>query len=81
MDELWDFLNEGKNTTFTKPTFPTRRWGQVYTKETTTDIAVVNKLIIKLKEAGFTVRKRIDNKTNRGTFYRIDIKNHPDKIK
>ena len=41
----------------------------------------MNKAIPLLKEYGFTVRKRIEKKTNIGTFYRIEIKNHPEKIK
>ena len=80
MDELWDFCHKDWHEDMKKPKYPTRRWGQVYTKESTTNINEVNKVIPLLKECGFTVRKRIEKKTNLGTFYRIEIKNHPDRI-
>ena len=79
-EELWEYTNTDKNAVWTTPKFPTNRWGKIYLEESTTDIDTVNKLILKLKGDGFTVRKRIDKKTNRGTFYRIDIKNHPERI-
>ena len=84
-DELWDFFNkdlpEYAKRVVIKPKYPTRRWGQTYTKESTTDIKEVNKVIPLLKDCGFTVRKRIEKKTNLGVFYKIEIKNHPDRIK
>jgi hypothetical protein len=75
MDELYDYKNKDKDqTTFIKPKFPTRRWGNVYTKDSTTDKKVINDLISELKEDGYTVRKRLDKETNLGKFYRIEIK-------
>jgi len=80
MTELWNLLNEDNTTReLIEPTFPTRRWGQVTTKTATTDIIAVNKGITKLKEKGFTVRKRICKETSSKfkafkKFYTIEIK-------
>jgi hypothetical protein len=75
MDELFDYNNKDKDQkTFIKPKFPTRRWGNVYTKDSTTDIKIINNLLNKLKEDGYTVRKKLDKETNSGKFYRIEIK-------
>lgn len=79
MEELYDFLNKEKSTVFLKPTFPTRRWGQIYLKTSSTDISVINKGCILLTEAGFQVRKRLDRDAmekfpNNGKFYKIEIK-------
>jgi MoaA/NifB/PqqE/SkfB family radical SAM enzyme len=75
MDELYDYSYVNQNT-FVKPSFPARRWGNVYTKDSTTNIKEINALLDKLKEDGYTVRKRIDKKNNSGTFYRIEIKDN-----
>jgi hypothetical protein len=75
MDELYGYINKDQDT-FIKPTFPTRRWGNVYTKDSTTNIKDINNILKKLKEDGYTVRKRIDKKNNTGIFYRIDIKDN-----
>lgn len=80
LEELLEYMNTDKSTVWLKPKFPSSRWGKVYLEESTTDINVINKMILKLKDDGFLVRKRIDKKTNRGTFYRIEIKNHPERI-
>ena len=74
MDELTDYFFNKNQNTFIKPKFPSVRWGKVYTKESTTDIQLINSCLKSLKEKGFLVRKRISNKTKRGTFYQIDIK-------
>lgn len=75
MDELYDY-SYGNQNTFVKPSFPTRRWGNVYTKDSTTNIKEINTILNKLKEDGYMVRKRIDKKNNLGTFYRIEIKDN-----
>jgi hypothetical protein len=75
MDELYDYSHSNQNI-FIKPSFPSRRWGYIYTKDSTTNIKEINNLINKLKEDGYTVRKRIDKKNNSGTFYRIEIKDN-----
>lgn len=88
MEELWeysrtkgtDWVALDSRKTFLKPKFPTIRWGRVYTKETTTDKPTIDRLIKLLKEDGHTVRKRIDKKTNQGVFYKIEIKNHEERL-
>ena len=75
MSELYDYSYSNQNT-FVKPSFPTRRWGNVYTKDSTTNIKEINTILNKLKEDGYMVRKRIDKKNNLGTFYRIEIKDN-----
>jgi hypothetical protein len=75
MDELFDYNNKDKDQkTFIKPKFPTRRWGNVYTKDSTTDTKIINNLLNKLKDDGYNVRKKLDKETNLGKFYRIEIK-------
>jgi hypothetical protein len=73
MDELYEYSYVNQNT-FVKPTFPSRRWGYVYTKDSTTNIKEINDLLARLKSDGHKVRKRIAKKTNSGIFYRIEIK-------
>lgn len=81
MEELLEYqARRTNNTTFIRPTLPTSRWGNIYNKESTTSKEEIDHLITKLKEDGHTVRKRIDKKTNRGVFYRIDIKNHTERL-
>ena len=76
-----DYLNKNKEqNTFIKPKFPTRRWGNVYTKTSTTDIKLINSSIENLKIDGFDVRKNLEKKNNLGKFYQIQINNHPNKI-
>ena len=81
MDELWDLIprTEEEKKRSIKPTFPTRRWGNITTKTATTDIQSINKFLIMLKENGFNVRKRICHETNekygnKYKFYRIEKK-------
>ena len=82
MDELWDYIevpNDLKSVVI-KPTFPTRRWGKIYTKTATTDISKINQLITILKAKGLMVRKRKCFETmikhrNREIFYKIEVKN------
>lgn len=80
MSELWKLLNEDNiSLTFREPTFPTSRWGQSTTKTATTDIIAVNKGIVKLREKGVVVRKRICKETSAKfpkfkKFYTIEIK-------
>jgi len=64
---------------FIKPTFPTRRWGKIYTKTATTDILKINQLVTILKDKGLIVRKRKCLETmikhrNRYIFYKIEVK-------
>ena len=81
MDELYGYINRDKDPkTFVKPKFPTRRWGHVYTKDSTTDVASLNKMLKQLKDEGFNVRKKKDKENNLGKFYKIEIKNNPDSI-
>lgn len=76
-DELYP---EGGDGVFTKPNFPTRRWGQVFTKTSTTCKMSVEKILKHYKEKGCTVRRVRDEfntkkfKGNLGTFYSVEIK-------
>jgi len=77
MDELYDYSYRDRDQkTFIKPVFPARRWGYVYTKDSTTNIKEINDLLARLKDDGHKVRKRISKKTNLGIFYRIEIKDN-----
>lgn len=82
MDELWDYIPRTPEelNRIIKPNFPTRRWGQIYTKTATTDISKINELITILKAKGLMVRKRKCLETmikhrNRDIFYKIEVKN------
>jgi len=80
MEELFDFVNRDKDrSTFAKPTFPTRRWGNTYTRTSTTDFKQINSILEELKLNGFEVRKRLEKKNNLGKFYLIEI-NQTDRI-
>jgi len=82
MQEMWELHAKDiqGNEIFSKPTFPTKRWGKTFTKTSTDDIKTINLLLIKYKEKGFSVRKRIDYETMKrfhpsyGKFYYIEIK-------
>lgn len=80
MDEIWEATHESNaSQIFSKPTFPTRRWGDVYTKISTTNKTVINCLIHNMKVNGKQVRKRLDREamnkwTRYGNFYKIEIK-------
>lgn len=78
MSEIWDLLNPNPNKTFGRPRFPCRRWGQSYTKESTTNRKELITMVEKLSAMGLKVRKRIHHEdTNRiqkrGTFYKVEI--------
>jgi hypothetical protein len=75
MDELYDYSYSNQNI-FVKPTFPSRRWGNIYTKDSTTNIKEINDLLNRLRADGHKVRKRISKRTKLGTFYRIEIKDN-----
>ena len=75
MDELYDYSYSNQNI-FVKPTFPSRRWGNIYTKDSTTNLKEINEILNRLKSDGYKVRKRISKKTNLGIFYRIEIKDN-----
>lgn len=81
MEELWELcVNDEDKKKRIKPKFPTRRWGNITTKQSSTDKNYIEKGIQKLKEIGVVARKRIDNETtekhkNFGKkFYKIEIK-------
>lgn len=85
MYEVWDILTEDyteqQKNTFLKPKFPTRRWGDITTKEATTDKISIERCLSKLREGNTKCRKRI-NKTLTEKFksfgkklYYIEIKN------
>jgi hypothetical protein len=81
MEELWELCttDEDKKKVI-KPKFPTKRWGDITTKISSTDKNSIEKGIKKLKEIGVVVRKRVDHDTtekhkNFGKkFYKIEIK-------
>lgn len=78
MDELYDLLVINQSSVFHKPTFPTRRWGKIHLKFSTTDIDAINKGVEKLKEKKVKCRKRIDYETMKkfpkwGKFYKIEV--------
>lgn len=79
MSECWDLLNPSPSGVFIKPNFPSKRWGQTTTKESTTDKNAIKKILLKLEEKGIKSRKRIhrgdtDKFKRMGTFYKIEIK-------
>lgn len=80
MDEIWNELHHDESSNiFVKPTFPTRRWGQVFTKDSTTCKATVKLIIEHYKSTNVKIRKRIDYHNMKkfqklGKFYRIEIK-------
>lgn len=81
MEELYDYINkDSEQTMFIKPKFPTRRWGNIYTKTSTTDIKQLNTVLRKLRDDGFDVRKKLEKDNNLGKFYKIEINNHPNRI-
>ena len=81
MEELYDYLNKDRDEkTFIKPKFPTRRWGQVYTKTSTTDVKQINSVLGKLRDEGFEVRKKLEKENHIGKFYQIEINNHTDRL-
>jgi hypothetical protein len=79
MEEIFDFTSNDSSI-FNKPSFPTKRWSKTYTKTSTDDIRTINLAILKYKEKGFLVRKRIDYETMKkfhksfGNFYLLQIK-------
>jgi hypothetical protein len=81
MEELWELCttDEDKKKVI-KPKLPTKRWGDITTKISSTDKNSIEKGIQKLKEIGVVARKRVDHDTtekhkNFGKkFYKIEIK-------
>jgi lipocalin len=81
MEELYDYINKDRDEkTFIKPKFPTRRWGQVYTKTSTTDVRQIDSVLGKLRDEGFEVRKKLEKENQMGKFYQIEINNHTDRL-
>lgn len=79
MTELHNILVKGNTSIFSTPTFPTRRWGKIHLKHSTTDINSINRGIDKLKAKGIVCRKRRDLPSelkfkNVGKFYKIEYK-------
>ena len=80
MDEIQNFITDGKSKVFDRVSFPTKRWGRTFTKTSTDDLTVINMVLAKYKEKGYTVRKRVDCITTKkfhysfGSFYFIQIK-------
>lgn len=78
MSELYDFMDKETSSIYIKPTFPTRRWGQVHLKESTTDKEVLDRAILKYKEMGIKARKKKDIENaqkfkNMGILYKLEI--------
>ena len=65
---------------FGKVKFPTTRWGQVYSRTSTTNHSHLVESLEKLKTDGFDVKIKLEKKDNRGKFYQILINNHPESI-
>ncbi len=81
MEEIYDYINKDRDEkTFIKPKFPTRRWGQVYTKTSTTDVRQLDVVLNKLRDEGFYVRKKLEKENQMGKFYQIEINNHTDRL-
>lgn len=83
MEELWEELNPTPHKVFHKPKFPTRRWGQSFTKDSTTCKTSIKRMIDHYAKKGIRARKRKDefatNKFNKhlGVFYHIEIQIEP----
>lgn len=79
MSEIWDDMyKENTSPIFSKPTFPTRRWGQSFTKDSTTCKISIKKIIGHYTSKGYKVKKSIDRSStnkfkNLSTFYHISI--------
>lgn len=78
MEELYNFLNKETSSVFITPTFPTRRWGNIYTTISTTDKTVLDRAILKYAEIGVKARKRKDKENTEkfkksGILYKLEI--------
>lgn len=74
METLWKNFHE-ESKTWIIPAFPTRRWGHVYTKTSTTDVKAIDTVILNLKAKGRVVRKRIcreSTEKHKQKFYKIE---------
>lgn len=80
MSELWDLMNpKVHDKVFIKPEFPTRRWGKITTKTSSSDIDAINKGCKLLRDSGNKVIKRIDitnTKKFKVKLYNIYYKNY-----
>lgn len=79
MEELYEYFYV-ENNVFGKVKFPTRRWGQVYSKTSTTNHSYLVRCLEKLKVDCFDVKIKLEKKNNNGKFYQILINNHPESI-
>lgn len=79
MIELYEYFNSD-DTTFVKPKFPTRRWGHVYTKTSTTNFKSLNNTLFRLREYGFEVKIEVEKENQMGKYYQIKIKNQVNNI-
>lgn len=78
MIELYHLLNKEESSVFSEPIFPTRRWGEIHLKASTTDKKAIERGIDKLKENGDICRKRLCKESmgrfpKLGKFYKIEI--------
>jgi hypothetical protein len=74
METLWAFAHK-EDKTWIMPSFPTRRWGQIYTQISTTDVKAIDDVILLLKAKGKVVRKRICREAtdkHKRKFYKIE---------
>ena len=79
MDDLYELLVDKESSVFTKPKFPTKRWGKIYTKNATNDKLAIDRGLSELKKKGIICRKRLCKETmqkhpNQGKFYKIETK-------
>ena len=79
MPELYDYFNVD-STTFIKPTFPTKRWGYVYTKTATTNLKTIKKMLAQLRAINFDVKIEKEKENKQGIYYCIKINNYPKNI-
>jgi hypothetical protein len=79
MEELYEYFYVD-NTIFVKIKFPTRRWGHVYSKTSTTNHSYLVNALERLKVDGFDVKIKLEKKNNNGKFYQILINNHLESI-
>lgn len=77
MSEVWDILikqaTDEERKVIVKPDFPTRRWGQITTKTSTTDKKALQKCQTLIAEKS---RLRIDKENSvkfKAKFYKIEV--------
>jgi len=77
MSEVWDILQTNMplsiRKTFIKPEFPTRRWGQISTKISTTDKKALQKCASLIDIKTRIVKDVENSKKFRAKLYKIEI--------